>query len=1515
MTILPPGMLNCATDTVTLSATVNPAGASVQWTASGGGTIASGQNTLTPKVISAGMYTLHITNTTNGCTASNSVTVTSDHTHPVAFTGPPDTITCQTSHITLSGNGSSTGPTMIYLWTTSAGGNIVSGADSLAPVVNSAGVYTLLVTNSFNFCTATASVSIAADTNVVVAIANAPDTMNCMVPSVVLNANGSTSGASITYLWTTSNGHLVSGNLTPTPTSDAPGTYQLLLTNTANGCTATDLAIVERDTTGPKMQISPPGLLTCAVPTQTIQAQNLSLPGNFTYQWTTTGGDITAGASTLTPTVDAPGTYTLTVNNLHNGCKSIYSTDVQQQAGVPVATIAPPVTLDCTTHQETLNTAGSSTGANYQYNWSTTGGHFTSPTNTPSPSADMPGLYALTITNASNGCTTTASVQISIDTAAPKITIQQPVTLTCLLPEQTLQSLNGSLSGNFTYQWTAMSNGHIVSGDQTLTPLVSSAGIYQISVTNTDNHCTTVLTVAVPNNLATPKLNATAPDTLTCKHPSVSLLLTNLSLPGNFSYAWTASGGGHLASGSATLSPTVDAPGDYDVIATNLDNGCTTDLTTSVVIDTASPVVLVTSPGTITCAVKTLTIQAQNTSLPGQFSYAWTAANGGILQSGNTTLNPVISAGGNYNLLTTNNVNGCTATVSTSALQNTTPPLADAGANDTLSCSLNSLPLHGTGSGNGPVTYLWTASNGGHILSGATTLTPSVDAAGTYSLAVTNTTNGCTTSDIVQIFNDVNAPVANAGNAATLTCTVHQTTLHATVTNGPGISFVWSTSGTGHIASGGNTLMPVVDAPGPYQIVVTNAVNGCTTLSSVTVPQDIMPPVVQTGTPGTLSCAVHSLPISSTATAANGGALSYVWTGPGVVSGGNSLTPTINLPGAYSISVTNAANGCTASAALSVGIDTLSPTVSATAPPVLTCIITTGQLTGLVTQPTNGFTSAWTTTNGHLVSGANTLTPVVDKPGLYTVTILNQQNGCTATASATATQNTTPPIAIAGAPGLLTCTNTQVGLNGVGSSGGTGFIYAWTATNGGHILSGANTLTPSIDASGTYSLTVTDTGNGCTASSVTAATSNTTPPTLDIAPPEVLSCIIKKTTLSGTVSQPATGYTVSWATLNGHLVSGQTTLNPVADQPGLYTLTVVNQQNGCTSSLQTTITQNIAPPAVDAGPTAQLNCIQPEVNLHGTSSTAGGLSWSWSTANGHLNGAANTAQPEVDQPGLYQLTLTSLINGCTATDTVSVSEIPLPAFTPSDVQPTCLAPKGSIEFGPVTGGSGPFMYSIDDGLTFKSSHAFSNLAAGHYFLVVKDSYGCTATAQVYLQAPIYPIIDLTKLFVIDLGESVQFKPIFNIPLNQIQSILWTPADSLSCSVCPDPVANPVHLTKYTLSIKDIHQCTAQASVTVEVTKIRTLYAPNVFSPNKDGRNDRFTLYGKGVRDVRVMRIFDRWGSELFFAEHLPLNQESSGWDGTFRGADLNPGVFVWEALVEFLDGDVEVLSGDVTIVR
>ncbi|MBL7803894.1 MAG: gliding motility-associated C-terminal domain-containing protein [Saprospiraceae bacterium] len=1506
-----PGTFTCVDDTLSLSGALNPANSTFAWSASGGGNIAGGGNTLNPQINAPGTYSLSATNPANGCTASVSVTVGQNTQPPAALIQPADSITCQSPSISLDASGSSSGPTFSYQWTASNGGNLVSGDTTLTPLVNAAGNYTLLITNNLNGCTTSASIPVTADQNVVSAVANAPDTLSCATGTILLDANGSSSGASISYAWTTVDGNILLGGNTPNPSVDEPGTYQLLVTNSANGCSATDLVVVQQNIATPALQINTPDELTCANPVQTLQAQNQSAPGNFVYSWATAGGNILSGDSTLAPQVNAPGAYTLTAFNLDNGCSSQVSTTVDLEVGTPTAVIAAPPTLTCTLVALTLNTSGSSTGAEFTYQWlASGGGNISGGDGTPAPSVDAPGQYALTVTNTQNGCTATTSITVNEDVVAPPADAGPTALLTCNDPVFSLVANNGQTDPNLVYQWTSP-DGNFVGSPGAATVDCDEAGEYFIQITNLVNGCVSVDSVTITANQQIPDLNIALPATLTCTTLNTQIQASASGSSAILQYDWQ-SPDGQFVSGQTQPNPTVDAPGTYLLTVTDPANGCSTTGQTTVLQDITPPDATIAAPQILNCTLTQFNLQGDGTG-----DATWTTADGNIISGGDQFGPTLINAPGTYVLTAVDPVNGCTTQTSVTVSQNIQPPAVSAGNDATLSCAINSLTLTGSGNGQGVIAYAWTAASGGNILGGANTSSPSIDAPGIYNLTVTDPVNGCTATDAVQILEDANAPQANAGPATTLNCLLTQITLGGSGSAGPGISYVWTASGGGNILSGANSLSPLIDAPGAYELLVSNANNGCTATATVVIPEDIAQPVVDAGVSSTLTCAQTSASLSGSATAGNGGSLQFNWqtNGGTILSGANTATPSVGAPGVYTLTVQNQLNGCSATDQTTVGIDTISPAISAAAPQIITCNQPQVALAGQVQQPVGGFSAQWSTANGNIVSGTNTLNPMVDLPGTYVLSVQNQQNGCTSTATANVQQNVTPPVAQIAPATLITCDQPQISLNASGSMSIESMSFAWTAGNGGLITAGANSATPTVVAAGAYTLTVTNQNNGCTDIATQLVNIDTLTPPTAILSPLPLTCQRDTVTLNAGASATGPNFSASWTTPNGNLVGGQNTLFPQANQPGLYILVVENVSTGCTGTANITLTEDVALPQADAGPPAMLDCSLPQATLQGSSVTQATLGFQWSTANGQIVSGANTATPVAATPGQYQLTVTNLDNGCTATDQVLVGEIPPPVFVPGYDHPNCLNPLGAIDFGTVTGGTAPFRYSIDGGQSFQNSPVFLNLDADSYQLMVTDDHGCTDTDQVTLNEPVYPSVTLPASLIIELGDSQELVPVTTPPIFQIASWQWSPADYLSCADCPSPTVMPLRNTKYELTITDLNGCTASAPVQVRVNRQKSIYAPNIFSPNGDGANDFFKIFGKGVADIRNLAVFDRWGNQVFLVEHLdPLSQEG-GWDGRYRGSELNPGVFVWQAVVEFIDGEVLVFAGDVTLER
>jgi gliding motility-associated-like protein len=134
------------------------------------------------------------------------------------------------------------------------------------------------------------------------------------------------------------------------------------------------------------------------------------------------------------------------------------------------------------------------------------------------------------------------------------------------------------------------------------------------------------------------------------------------------------------------------------------------------------------------------------------------------------------------------------------------------------------------------------------------------------------------------------------------------------------------------------------------------------------------------------------------------------------------------------------------------------------------------------------------------------------------------------------------------------------------------------------------------------------------------------------------------------------------------------------------------------------------------------------------------------------------------------------------------------------------------------------------------------------------------------------------------------------------------------------------VTTYTLTVQDlaIDGCSTSASllpqdclVQIPVAVVYEVFVPNVFSPNYDGGNDYITLFAdeESVESILYFSIYDRWGNEVFRGENFAPNIPTLGWDGKFRGKLMNPAVFGWYAKVKFIDGTIQLLKGDLTLVR
>ncbi|MEM6965790.1 MAG: gliding motility-associated C-terminal domain-containing protein [Bacteroidota bacterium] len=393
-------------------------------------------------------------------------------------------------------------------------------------------------------------------------------------------------------------------------------------------------------------------------------------------------------------------------------------------------------------------------------------------------------------------------------------------------------------------------------------------------------------------------------------------------------------------------------------------------------------------------------------------------------------------------------------------------------------------------------------------------------------------------------------------------------------------------------------------------------------------------------------------------------------------------------------------------------------------------------------------------------------------------------------------------------------------------------------------------------------------------------------------------------------------FTYSWADLN-NLLSGAGNISNVGaiitieDLPkGTYLITI-EDTFGNSDIIVSEVTE---PSEMNVGFVASdfngvnVSCADSDDgNLEATASGGvPGYSFLWST--NQSSSAINNLSA-----GIYQVTITDQ-SGCTL---VGNYEMIVPATLEvfADFNdPVCDGPNsGFIEVLQSSGGIAPYSYSLDNNI-FTDDEIFENLTEGIYEISVMDANGCVATISEILEAPQIPTVDLGENATVDLGTPYTFQTAIN-NVNLLE-VIWTPADGFDCESCLNPNFVPLNTGTYTLIVASEDGCVDTDSILITVNKFRKFFAPNAFSPNFDGYNDYFTLFGgTEVAMIQKLTVFNRWGAVVFEGKEMNPGIETEGWDGRLNGKGVNPDVYVWMADLRFIDGEVISYSGDVTVVK
>ncbi len=644
----------------------------------------NGGNQQNPTGLTGGLYTVTVTDDA-GCVAVDTITIPVDTILPVAIAVPTDTLTCGVTSLSLNGIGSTTGPEIIYQWGTS-NGQILTGGTTLQPEIGLPGIYSLVVTNTTNGCTASATVQIHPDLNAPTIQVGPVDTLSCNVSSVVLDASGSTSGPNITISWMTSNGVILSGGSTLQPTVGSTGTYTLILTNTTNNCVATEDILVPGLNALMEAKISAPGMITCDIPQVTLDGTGSTIVPGSTFNWSTTNGNFQGGTTGITAQATTAGNYSLIVTDPTSGCADTISVNVIADLANPVAAALADGIITCDLTSVTLDGNGSSLGPNIQYLWATNNGNLTGAPQSKTTTCDAPGVYTLLVTNTQNGCTAQTTVNVQIDTLKPQANAGAGNQIDCQNPVVTLQGSGQTFSGSATIGWST-TNGNILNGSSSFAPQVNQAGTYLLVITDNQNGCTAQSTVTINDDFNLPNVVIAQPAVLTCAFPEATLDAAGSVTGPQITIQWTTSNG-IISSGAGTYNPTVTQPGTYTLLLIDTSNGCRDSLSVTVIQNIIQPFADAGMPEQIACLGDSALLDGSASSTGSNITHDWYLD---LLAPPVITnqINAYTTLAGTYTLIVTNQQNGCrdssTVTIPSDFLNDAVLTLIDKTCNDQVS--------------------------------------------------------------------------------------------------------------------------------------------------------------------------------------------------------------------------------------------------------------------------------------------------------------------------------------------------------------------------------------------------------------------------------------------------------------------------------------------------------------------------------------------------------------------------------------------------------------------------------------------------------------------------------------------------------------------------------------------------------------------------------------------------------------------------------------------------------------
>ncbi|MBA3680820.1 MAG: gliding motility-associated C-terminal domain-containing protein [Bacteroidetes bacterium] len=1276
-----------------------------------------------------------------------------------------------------------------------------------------------------------------------------------------------TAGAATSYTWSTG------ANTQTVGVSPATTTNYTINATVVGGCVVTNTTTVTVNTSP---TLSAVNATICSGNTGTI-----SVSGATNYTWSIGSNSSSITASPLTTT-------SFSVVGANGSCTASANATITVN---PNPTITVLSTTICAGQTGTITAAGAAS-----YTW-------TSGPTTNTFSAAPAATTVYTINGTSGTCTSSATGTITVNTAAPIA-----VNSATICSGQSVLLTAGAATS---YTWSTGAN------TQTVSVNPSTTTVYTINATMPGG--------CVASNTSTVTVNSTP--TLSVVNATVCPGQTGtVSVSGATNYTWST------GSNSSSITATPATTTTFTVVGAN--GTCTTSGTATISVGAVGSIV-VNSP-TI-CIGQSATLTAGSA-----ISYTWsTGAN-----TQTVSVNPVTTTIYTLSAIT---AGGCNVIGSSTVIVNSNPVLA---VNNATIC----VGQTGTISASGATTYTWNT--------GATTPTITANPIVNTTYTVTGANGTCTSSATASITINtsgtisVNSPTICAGQTATLIA-------------GAAATYTWNTGGstqtilvnpitttpytiTATLAGGcivSNTTTVTVN---PTPTITANTVSICSGLSATltaagattylwndgnTTATNILSPTITTvytvtGTTGgcssnvtttvfvtptpTLSVASITVCAGQVATLTANGATSYTWDptpGPNVVSPSYTVTPLTTT--AYT--VIGATNNCTAMATASVVIG---PNLSIT---VNTPTICAGQTATLIATST--------ATNYLWSNAAVTQTIFVSPIANTSYTVTGSKGTCTGSTVANVIVNSLPVVSVnstpvcAGGSSTITATGATTYSWSTGSNNTPSISVSPVANTNYTVIAGAGSCTISsvynltisptptivtantnICNGGTATLTASGAANytwlpsGSPGNSITVSPSvNTTYTVIGdngscssqaIANVTVLNGLIAPTN-NATMCQGQTAAVGTTLSGTSYLWSNGGTTQTIIVSPATtttYSLLVV--AGSCSYTGNSTVT-------VIPTPTLQLNnasiCLGETATLSASGATNG---YTWNP--GNLSGNTVTVSPTVTTN--YVVTSANGLCPATATTQVIVNTKPNLVFSPGDL---LICPGTSVTYN--ASGANIYEWYVNGVYHFGNPLTISPTQNSTITLIGSNG-GCSTTSVISLSVSDVKASFNPESNYVDYPGYLTFT---NTSVGATE-INWdfgngqTSTNNIATAMYEFPGK---YLTA--LVAKNEMGCMDTTYFVIEAGCGKgDFYMPNTFTPNNDGLNEEYKVLGGSCVTQFNGSVFDRWGNEIFKWKEI-----TDTWDGSFKGKEVEEGVYNYLISYTLYNGKVFSKTGHIAIIR